>query len=138
MMDSRLWAKITSEPTTSTPVSSGPRWCRLSRARAIASRRDAASPLALMKVRSPHMAVILSWPRGAASRAGGIGSPDMNEQHDTGTQSHDPEYPDKLLEFMRTGWRDTDLDAAPVPEVGHLAKRRAAITEAFPGETLII
>jgi Xaa-Pro aminopeptidase len=62
----------------------------------------------------------------------------MNEQHDTGTQSHDPEYPDKLLEFMRTGWRDTDLDAAPVPEVGHLAKRRAAITEAFPGETLII
>ncbi len=62
----------------------------------------------------------------------------MNEQHDTGTQSHDPEYPDKLLEFMRTGWRDTALDAAPVPEVGHLAKRRAAIAEAFPGETLII
>jgi Xaa-Pro aminopeptidase len=62
----------------------------------------------------------------------------MNEQHDTGTQSHDPEYPEKLLEFMRTGWRDAGLDAAPVPEVGHLAKRRAAIAEAFPGETLII
>jgi Xaa-Pro aminopeptidase len=62
----------------------------------------------------------------------------MNEHHDTGTQSHDPEYPEKLLEFMRTGWRDTGLDAGPVPEVGHLAKRRAALAEAFPGETLII
>ena len=62
----------------------------------------------------------------------------MNEQHETGTQSHDPEYPDKLLEFMRAGWRDSALDAAPVAEVGHLAKRRAALSEAFPGETLII
>jgi Xaa-Pro aminopeptidase len=67
----------------------------------------------------------------------------MNE-HDTpaappsGTQSHDPEYPEKLLEFMRTGWRDAALEAAPVAEVGHLAKRRAALSEAFPGETLII
>jgi Xaa-Pro aminopeptidase len=67
----------------------------------------------------------------------------MNEHHTPaapppGTQSHDPEYPEKLLEFMRTGWRDTPLDAAPVAEVGHLAKRRAALSEAFPGETLII
>jgi Xaa-Pro aminopeptidase len=63
----------------------------------------------------------------------------MNEQHDTpGTESHDPEYPEKLLEFMRTDWRDTTLDAAPAAEVGRLAKRRAALSEAFPGETLII
>jgi Xaa-Pro aminopeptidase len=54
------------------------------------------------------------------------------------TQSHDPEYPERLLEFMRTGWRDRALDAAPVAQVGQLAKRRAALSEAFPGETLII
>jgi Xaa-Pro aminopeptidase len=54
------------------------------------------------------------------------------------TQSHDPDYPERLLEFMRTGWRDSALDAVPVAHVGQLAKRRAALSEAFPGETLII
>ncbi len=55
-----------------------------------------------------------------------------------GTESHDPDYPDKLLEFMRTGWRDTDLAVSPVPQAPHYAKRRAAVAEAFPGETLVI
>src|SRR2546421_2819965 len=55
-----------------------------------------------------------------------------------GTESHDPDYPDKLLEFMRTGWRDTELDLSPVPEAPHYAKRRSAVAEAFPGETLVI
>ena len=55
-----------------------------------------------------------------------------------GTESHDPDHPEKLLEFMRTGWRDTGLDASPVPQAPHYAKRRAAVAEAFPGETLVI
>jgi Xaa-Pro aminopeptidase len=55
-----------------------------------------------------------------------------------GTESHDPDFPEKLLEFMRTGWRDTGLDVAPVPQAPHYAKRRAAVAEAFGGETLVI
>src|SRR5256714_1509135 len=55
-----------------------------------------------------------------------------------GTESHDPDHPEKLLAFMRTGWRDTDLDVSPVPQAPHYAKRRSAATEAFPGETLVI
>ncbi|SRR6266498_1169156 len=55
-----------------------------------------------------------------------------------GTESHDPDHPEKLLEFMRTGWLDTGLDVAPVPQAPHYAKRRAAVAEAFPGEALVI
>jgi len=55
-----------------------------------------------------------------------------------GTESHDPDFPDKLLEFMRTGWRDDTLDVSPVPQAPHYAKRRAALSEALPGETLVI
>jgi Xaa-Pro aminopeptidase len=60
----------------------------------------------------------------------------MNEK--PRTESHDPEYPEKLLEFMRTGWRD---DAVPVPErpqAGHHARRRAALSAAFPGEIVVV
>jgi Xaa-Pro aminopeptidase len=56
----------------------------------------------------------------------------------SGTESHDPDHPEKLLEFMRTGWRDTELDVSPVPQAPHYAKRRAAVAEAYPGETLVI
>jgi len=55
-----------------------------------------------------------------------------------GTESHDPDHPEKLLAFMRTGWRDTDLDVSPVPQAPNYAKRRAAVAEAFPGETVVI
>src|SRR6266545_1548259 len=55
-----------------------------------------------------------------------------------GTESHDPDHPEKLLEFMRTGWLDTGLDVAPVPQAPHYAKRRAAVAKAFPGEALVI
>jgi len=54
------------------------------------------------------------------------------------TESHDPDYPEKLLEFMRTGWRD---DAVPVPErpqAAHHARRRAAVSAAFPGEIIVV
>jgi Xaa-Pro aminopeptidase len=55
-----------------------------------------------------------------------------------GTQSHDPDYPDRFVEFMRTGWRDTALEVHLTEGAPHHAKRRAALSQAFPGETLVI
>ena len=55
-----------------------------------------------------------------------------------GTQSHDPDFPERFVEFMRTGWRDSALDVSPLPQAPDHAKRRAALAQAFPGETLII
>jgi Xaa-Pro aminopeptidase len=55
-----------------------------------------------------------------------------------GTQSHDPDNSERYKAFMRTGWSDAALDASPVPQAPHHAKRRAAVAEAFPGETLVI
>ena len=55
-----------------------------------------------------------------------------------GTESHDPDFPVAFLSFMRQGWRDTELPVTPRPEVPNHAKRRAALAEAFPGETLVI
>jgi Xaa-Pro aminopeptidase len=54
------------------------------------------------------------------------------------TESHDPDFPEAFLDFMRTGWRDDPLHVTPVPEVPNYAKRRAELSAAFPGETLII
>ncbi|MEV7229156.1 aminopeptidase P family protein [Polymorphospora sp. NPDC051019] len=56
----------------------------------------------------------------------------------TRTESHDPDFPEKLLQFMREGWRDDPLHAGPRPEVPNYAKRRAALSAAFAGETLVI
>ncbi|MBM0228443.1 MULTISPECIES: aminopeptidase P family protein [Micromonospora] len=55
-----------------------------------------------------------------------------------GTESHDPDFPEAFLAFMRQGWRDTELPVGPRPEVPNYAKRRAALSTAFPGETLVI
>jgi Xaa-Pro aminopeptidase len=55
-----------------------------------------------------------------------------------GTESHDPAYPPKFLEFMRKGWRDTELPVALVTEAPNYSKRRSAVSSAFPGETIII
>ncbi|MBY8872550.1 aminopeptidase P family protein [Micromonospora sp. PLK6-60] len=55
-----------------------------------------------------------------------------------GTESHDPDFPEAFLEFMRQGWRDTELPVGPRPEVPNYAKRRAALSAAFPGETLVV
>jgi Xaa-Pro aminopeptidase len=65
----------------------------------------------------------------------------MSEQGDEqaeGTQSHDPDFPQRFVEFMRTGWRDTTLDVVARPQAPQHAKRRAALSSAFPGETLVI
>jgi Xaa-Pro aminopeptidase len=60
------------------------------------------------------------------------------DQKSDGTQSHDPAYPPKFLEFMRTGWRDSELAVSQRPEVPNHAKRRATLSSAFPGETIVI
>ncbi|GIE85066.1 aminopeptidase P family protein [Actinoplanes regularis] len=54
------------------------------------------------------------------------------------TESHDPAFPEAFLQFMRTGWREDPISVTPLPETPNYAKRRAALSEAFPGETLII
>src|SRR4051794_7122899 len=54
------------------------------------------------------------------------------------TESHDPDFPEAFLQFMRKGWRDDPLTVAAKPEAPNYAKRRAALSEAFPGETLVI
>jgi Xaa-Pro aminopeptidase len=54
------------------------------------------------------------------------------------TESHDPDYPEKLLEFMRTGWRDDPVPVPQRPEAPHHARRRAAVSAAFPGEILVV
>ncbi|MGA5300528.1 aminopeptidase P family protein [Nucisporomicrobium flavum] len=54
------------------------------------------------------------------------------------TESHDPDFPEAFLQFMRGGWREDRLDVTARPEAPNHAKRRAALSDAFPGETLII
>ncbi|WP_434740872.1 aminopeptidase P family protein [Micromonospora sp. SH-82] len=55
-----------------------------------------------------------------------------------GTESHDPDFPEAFLSFMRQGWRDTTLPVTPRPQAPDHAKRRAALSAAFPGETLVV
>ena len=55
-----------------------------------------------------------------------------------GGQAHDPDYPERLLAFMRTGWNDTTLAVTPSPAVPNYAARRAAVSAAFAGLTVIV
>ncbi|HEX2416827.1 MAG TPA: aminopeptidase P family protein [Micromonosporaceae bacterium] len=62
----------------------------------------------------------------------------MNDPEQT-APAHHPEYPEPLLEFMRTGWRDKALDGlAPLDQAPCHARRRDQLSAAFPGETLVI
>ncbi|RKR86940.1 Xaa-Pro aminopeptidase [Micromonospora pisi] len=61
-----------------------------------------------------------------------------NTPETTRVESHDPDFPEKFLAFMREGWRDAALAVNPRPEVPNYAKRRAALSAAFAGETLVI
>ncbi|WP_213455872.1 aminopeptidase P family protein [Rhizomonospora bruguierae] len=60
-----------------------------------------------------------------------------NAQGD-GTEAHDPDFPEKFLVLMRTGWREDPLAVTPRDEAPHYSKRRAALSAAFPGETIVI
>src|SRR5215468_1605308 len=55
-----------------------------------------------------------------------------------GQQTHDPAYPQKFLEFMRSGWRDTELSVTQTDGAPNYAARRNRLATAFPGETLVI
>ena len=48
------------------------------------------------------------------------------------------DYPEALREFMGTGWRQGRPAARPQPQAPDYARRRAALSAAFPGETLVI
>ncbi|WP_432836917.1 aminopeptidase P family protein [Dactylosporangium sp. CA-092794] len=63
---------------------------------------------------------------------------DTAGQAPVGSQSHDPDFPERFRAFMRTGWRETALDVTPRAEAPDHAKRRADLSAAFPGETLVI
>jgi Xaa-Pro aminopeptidase len=54
------------------------------------------------------------------------------------TESHDPAVPEKYAAFMRTGWRDRDLDVPAHAITPWAAARRARLAEMFPGERLVI
>ncbi|MFI6575961.1 aminopeptidase P family protein [Nocardiopsis sp. NPDC050513] len=46
---------------------------------------------------------------------------------------------DELAAWMRTGWADTERrDLEPVEQAEHTARRRAAISAAFPGDRLVV
>jgi Xaa-Pro aminopeptidase len=55
-----------------------------------------------------------------------------------GKGAHDPDFPERFLQLMRTGWRDVDLQVNARSEAPQHAKRRAALSAMFPGETLVI
>ncbi|HLT10838.1 MAG TPA: aminopeptidase P family protein [Micromonosporaceae bacterium] len=59
-------------------------------------------------------------------------------QPEEGVRPYDADLPEKLKEFMRSGWIDAPLEVSRRPEADHHARRRAALSAAFPGETLVI
>jgi len=61
----------------------------------------------------------------------------MSEKRD-GERPHDPKFPEKFLEFMRSGWGPSDLDVTERDGAPYWARRREAVSAAFPGETLVV
>lgn len=55
-----------------------------------------------------------------------------------GSRPYDVDFPEKFKEFMRTGWGDTPLAVTRSDVADLTARRRAALTALFPGDTLII
>jgi Xaa-Pro aminopeptidase len=60
------------------------------------------------------------------------------DRSEAGVRSYDVDYPEKFKEFMRTGWREDAIDVGLRVEAPNHAKRRAQLSSAFPGETLVI
>ncbi len=54
------------------------------------------------------------------------------------TEAHDPAVPEAYSQFMRQGWGDRELDLPPHPIAPYAAARRQRLTEAFPGERLVL
>jgi len=55
-----------------------------------------------------------------------------------GSRPYDVKYPEKFKEFMRTGWGESGLEVSTRVEASNHARRRAELSAAFPGETLVI
>lgn len=56
-----------------------------------------------------------------------------------GTRTHDPLISEALHEFMTTGWAPEEVaSGGPLEVAGWAAKRRARLSESFPGERLVI
>ncbi|PZT80378.1 MULTISPECIES: aminopeptidase P family protein [unclassified Streptomyces] len=50
-----------------------------------------------------------------------------------------PGVSDELAASMKSGWADTELHGLePIPQAGHTADRRAALSARFPGERLVV
>ncbi|MEV6524339.1 aminopeptidase P family protein [Longispora sp. NPDC051575] len=62
----------------------------------------------------------------------------MTEERPEGERSHDPMFPEKFLEFMRTGWAESPLNVLALPQSAHHARRRDQLSAAFPGENLVV
>jgi Xaa-Pro aminopeptidase len=63
----------------------------------------------------------------------------MSEHESVKTSTHDQSLPERLAEAMRSGWADTEDREITVAEHAPFhARRRAALVEAFPGDTLVI
>ena len=63
----------------------------------------------------------------------------MSEDGQGEVEARDPGIPDKLREFMNSGWADTErTDAALTDVAAWAAKRRDRLSQAFPGERLVI
>ncbi|MBB5873114.1 Xaa-Pro aminopeptidase [Allocatelliglobosispora scoriae] len=59
-------------------------------------------------------------------------------EKDKAQQTHDPAYPEKFVQFMRSGWRDTELPVTLTTGAPNHAARRARLAATFPGDTLVI
>lgn len=53
-------------------------------------------------------------------------------------QTHDPAYPEKFVQVMRSGWRDTELPVTLTTGAPNYTARRARLGATFPGDTLVI
>ncbi|GAB3236342.1 aminopeptidase P family protein [Glycomyces halotolerans] len=56
----------------------------------------------------------------------------------SGERPHDPKFPEKFLQFMRSGWGPSQLRVAELEQAPYHARRREALSDAFPGETVVV
>jgi Xaa-Pro aminopeptidase len=55
-----------------------------------------------------------------------------------GARPYDVDYPEAFTALMRTGWLDLPLSVDRHPAAENLARRRAAVAAAIPGEFLVV
>ncbi len=65
-------------------------------------------------------------------------TPPTDPEQELHTEAHDPAVPEAYSQFMRDGWGDRELDLPPHTIAPYAAARRQKLTEAFPGERLVL